>query len=146
MSRYFGLHTAAELAVPLFLALPMAHLAARLEYQQRKWQDAGYNALLHWARRAHLETTDSRPERLVARSLAQIVTLNFLLFTLGLLVLLTLYHLLRDWLPPGALNLPLTWRHLWFLAGIGGIVGLRLQKSIALFAASVAAIALVYLL
>jgi PTS system mannose-specific IIC component len=146
VSHFFDLHTASELAIPLFLALPLAHLAAQLEHRQRKWQDGSYNALLQWARRAHLESAVSRPERLVAGSLVQIFVLHFLIFVTGLACLLSLYYGLRVWFSPAALRLPVTWPHLWFLAGIGGIVGLRLKKSIMVFAVAVAVIAVTRLL
>lgn len=146
MSRFFDLHTASELLVPIFLTLPFAHAAAMLEHRQRRLQDGGYNGLLQWARRAHLESSVSRPERLVLGSLGQIAALNVLLFIGAQVCLFALYYALQALLSPSALQLPVTWPHLWFLAGLGGIVGLRLKKSIAAFAVAVTGIALAQLL
>jgi PTS system mannose-specific IIC component len=146
MSRFFDLHSASELLVPIFLTLPFAHFAAMVEHRQRRLQDGGYNGLLRWARRAHLESSVSRPEQLVLRSLSQIVMFNFFLFIAAQACLFALYYGLQSWLSPSALRLPVTWPHLWFLAGLGGIVGLRLKKSIAAFAVAVAGIALAQLL
>jgi PTS system mannose-specific IIC component len=123
--HYFALSEPNQIALVLALVLPLGLLAARLEGSQRTWQNAGYNEILHWARRD--TRVDSPPERIVARSVGQLVGLYGLAFLASLVLLLWLTGLLLPLIPKPH-RFQLTWAHLWFVASLGGLVSLRIRR------------------
>lgn len=146
LCEYFKLSQPGEIVYPLVLTMPMAVLGAKLEYQQRRWQDGGYNSLLHWSRMPGHRRHPHKPERLVLFSLVQLVALNLALFTLGLLAILGILLLLGLDDKAAMLDLPLGWAHLWFLAAIGGLLALRVKRSYIIVACGVVLLALISIL
>ncbi len=145
LARGLDIRTPGALALPLGLSVALSLLGARLEVFQRKWQDAGYNELLRWARRSAQTRSPHRPERLILRSILQLLVLHFVFFSLGLLTLLGLLSPLYDALGHTTLRVPLGWGQLWFLAAVGGVVALRLKKACVLFAIVVLALSVWHL-
>lgn len=142
LAQYFHLDTPGLLVYPLVCAIPMALVASRLEYLQRRWQDAGHNSLLHWQRASGKLEHSLQPERLVLVSLLQQFMMYFALFILGLLSLLALLHFLQAPEVRKMLTLPLSWMHIWFLAAIGGVLALRTKQSYGILALGVGLVAL----
>jgi PTS system mannose-specific IIC component len=128
-----------ELALPLFLALPVALAGSRLEFNLRKWQDRSYNALLRHARRSATGEAPFDPGRLVAVAVAQAFAANFAFFAVSLVILVQIMGWLNDNVIKG-MHFPLEWGHLWFLAAMGGILSLRVRRAFGMLAAGVAAV------
>lgn len=132
---YFGLSGPSEYALPLLCSLPMGLLGVRLELFQRRWQDAGYNSLLHWARKTgSRHTARHAPGRLVGISLLQLFALYFITFCLGLLALIAVMTFLQAQQTVLGAGMALQWGHLWFVGALGGVLSLRIRKSYVTFA------------
>jgi PTS system mannose-specific IIC component len=145
LAHHFGVRGPEGLLLPLICSLPLGLLGARVEYWQRRWQDATYNALLHWARRSARRSQRFYPEKLVLSSVLQYVTVHFVLFGFLLLALIWLLEGVQGRLSPVE-HLPLGWGHLWLLAAMGGINALRINKAYGLLAAGIGATALLHAL
>ncbi len=143
LADYFLLLQPSELLLPLALSLPMALVGARLEYLQRRWQDAGYNSLLHWMRLADGRRNPRHPERLILTSVLQQLALNLAVFTVGILVLIEVVAVMRPMVGAYLRSFPITWPHLWFVAALGGILALRLNRSYKILACGVVLLTLV---
>ncbi|MFV0347535.1 MAG: PTS sugar transporter subunit IIC [Halodesulfovibrio sp.] len=130
ISHYFNVQDAPTLAFPILVSLPAALLAARIEYRQRKMQNAGYNRIIHWGRK---DAEDSVPGRVVVRSLVQSFVMHALFFCLCQLVLIVTIKGL-SWYMGHLPAIPgIGWMHLWFAAGIGGVMSLRVRRSYVVF-------------
>lgn len=134
-----------ELVIPLILSIPMALVGRRLELFQRRWQDAGYNELLRWARSDGNTKRYRGPGALVFRSVMQILCLNFSLFTIGLLLLSGIIYSLSLY-QADMLRFNVTWGHLWFMAVIGGLISLRLKRAYVLLVGALLAVGLANIL
>lgn len=133
--NYFGLSLPSQLVWPLLMSIPMALIARELEAYQRRLQNNSYNALLHWARSAH--PIEHLPERLIHASLLQLLIMNFVLFSFGLLALIGCYTILQEHLPADYLVFPFSWGWLWILAAVGGLLSLRLRPAYATLCISI---------
>lgn len=110
----------------LALAAPLAWVGAKAESWQRVIQNGSFNKLLHWARE---DTVRFRPKTLIFSSLMQIMFLNMFVFVLSFCVL---FVILEKIMPVWSLHsYGLKWPHLWMLALVGAISGLRLRKAYA---------------
>lgn len=142
LADYFSMQTPGELVYAIVLTMPMALLGAKLEYFQRRWQDASYNNLLHWARMPIRRRNPDHPKRLVRISLLQQLSMNYGFFIVAVLALAGVLTFLRSFPEPAALTSGLRWPQLWFLAALGGLLALRMKRSYAIVACSVLALAL----
>ncbi len=142
LAQYFNLSDPGLVVYPLVCAIPVALVASRFEYFQRRWQDAGHNSLLHWQRSSGRLAHSLVPERLVFISLVQQFMMQFALFILGMLCLLALLSFLQTPDVRETLTLPLRWTHIWFLAALGGVLALRTKHSYGILALGVGAVAL----
>ncbi len=111
--------------------LPLAYLGAWAEQLHRKRQNACYNQLLTWNRSSGVELF--APNRLTVRALGEIFALNFTVFFLCLIPLLSGARLLQPLLSGGAQP---TWPMLWIGACAGAILALRVPRAYALAAAA----------
>ncbi len=125
--NYFGLSLPSQLVWPLLMSIPMALIARELEAYQRRLQNGSYNALLRWARSA--TSTEHLPEKLIYFSVLQLLVMNFVLFSFGLLALIGCYTILQDHLPADYLVFPFSWGWLWILAAVGGLLSLRIRPA-----------------
>lgn len=139
---YFEMTTPAEIVYPILLSLPMALLGAKIEYFQRRWQDGGYNNLLHWARMPARRRNPDHPKRLVRFSVLQQLCMQFGFFIVAVLALAGALILLQSYEEPAALASGLRWPHLWFVAAIGGLLALRMRRSYAILLCSLLGVAL----
>lgn len=130
VSSYFNIQDATMLAFPMLVSMPAALLASRIEYWQRKMQNAGYNRIIHWGRR---DEEDSVPGKVLVQSLAQSLILHALFFCLCLLVLIVTIKGLSWYLGHLPAISGVGWMHLWFAAGIGGVMSLRVRRSYVVF-------------
>ncbi len=135
VSRYFGIDQAALLAVPIMISLPAALLSAKVEYWQRRMQASGYNRIIRWGRKG--EESDAAG-RVILLSLFQILALHVVFLCACLLVLIGTIWAMSWYLGHLPVINGVTWLHLWFVAGIGGIMSLRVRRSYVLFLAILA--------
>lgn len=118
-------------ALVLVAVLPMAHLGAWMEQRYRKRQNLSYNSLIKWNRRG--VSRDYAPHKLVIQSLAELFTLNLVLFLLCTTSLLTVMRLALPWISQGFQP---TWPMLWMGACAGAILALRLPRAYVVAGAS----------
>jgi PTS system mannose-specific IIC component len=130
VSSYFNIQDATMLALPILVSMPAALLASRIEYWQRKLQNAGYNRIIHWGRK---DAEDSVPGRVLMQSLAQSFIMHILFFCVCQLVLILTIRGLSWYLGHLPAISGLGWMHLWFAAGIGGVMSLRVRRSYVVF-------------
>ena len=130
VAQYFGVQSASQLVVPMAIGLPAALLGAKVEYWQRKLQNAGYNKLIHWGRRA--EVTDISGTAIL-RSLVQLFLLHLAFIAVCMLVLIGTINVISWYLGHLPVIPNIEWAHLWFAACIGGVLSLRVQRSYLVF-------------
>ncbi|UZP69125.1 PTS sugar transporter subunit IIC [Desulfovibrio mangrovi] len=140
VSRYFNIQDASLLAFPMLVSLPAALLASRIEYWQRKMQNAGYNRLIQWGRK---DVEDSEPGRILFRSLLQSFVMHVAFFCLCQLVLIGTIRGLSWYLGHLPVINGVEWLHLWFVAGLGGVMSLRVRRSYFVFALGLVSIVLI---
>lgn len=139
---FFSLHTPGQVVFPILMSLPLALLGSKLEFFQRRWQDGGYNTLLHWARLPERRRNPNQPERLVLFSLLQQMGLQFALYTVCVLALVGILLFVFLEMEPFTLTEGMRWPHLWFPAALGGVLALRVKRSYVILAGGVFALAL----
>ncbi len=135
----------AAAVIPMLLSIPAALLGGRVEQMQRRWQDAGYNEMVHWARQPQEHAGALTLEKIVLLSLVQQMLANWLLFCALLVVLAPLNRFLLHAYDPASAGLPLAWGHVWLLAAMGGLIALRLRNAYGLLVAAVAVMAGLYI-
>lgn len=133
----FNLSSPDLLAVPLLLVLPAALCGAQLEYLLRKRENRQYNAILHWGRQPAMDQT--LPSGIVRSSLLWHGLAQFCMFVAWSLVLdvtIRVFAAAFGYIPRvnGVL-----WGHLWFVAGLGGLLALRIRRAYVVFGFSLAA-------
>ncbi len=141
--QFFDLRDPGLIVYPLALSVPFALFGSKIEYFQRRWQDAGHSSLLRWQRRSGWNVSNRKPERLLYTSLVQQFVMNFTLFILGQLFLLGVLYFLMSPDVRKAIVLPISWPHLWFVAALGGMLALRTKRSYSILAAGVGLLTLV---
>ncbi len=120
LAFHLDLHRAEQILPIIFLVIPLALLAVRLESWQRIFQNQSYDKLLSWSRSC---IDEFHPTILIKKSLLQIVCMNSLFFFCSFLILGYVYLYIKPFWP---LTLKgFTWNHLWIFALIGAILSLR---------------------
>lgn len=132
-----NLHTPAAIAFPLLLSLPAAFLGSHVEQLLRKRHDSSYNNALHWGRQPNREDTPLK--RIVLRSLAVQFCAQFALFIALLLVLDITMALAGSFIAATMHDSRIGWSHLWFLAGVGGVLALRIRAAYVAYGVSATA-------
>lgn len=130
VSHYFGIHEAPVLVIPMLISLPTALLFSKVEYWQRKMQNHGYNTLIQWGRK---NADVNIPGEIILRSLIQLVVIHAIFFSICLLVLIGTINAMSYYIGHLPVVQSISWMHLWFIAGIGGAMSLRVRRSYVVF-------------
>lgn len=133
----FGLTSPDQIAVPLLLTLPAALSGAQLEYLLRKRANRQYNEILHWGRQA--VDGDSPFAGMTRSALSTHALAQGLLFLAWSLVLDITIHLFVAFIGYIPHVNGIVWGHLWFVAGLGGLLALRVRRAYYVYAVSLAA-------
>ncbi len=126
------LSTPSEIFLVMMSTIPFAFMGAWLENRQREWQNKNYNLLLRWASK---KQTHAGPKKMIGISLLQQLALNTTFGGVGLYVLYLFWNTLSPHIPQ---NTFLSWPVAWLLAGIGGMMALRIRRAYLLFLGMVA--------
>ncbi|MFO7818184.1 MAG: PTS sugar transporter subunit IIC [Thermodesulfobacteriota bacterium] len=124
-----------QIFILMLCTIPLAFLGSWLEGRQREWQNKSYNLLLRWAARKQSHTP---PQKMVAASIRQQMILNMVF---GLSSLYFLYFCGLRLLPFIPDTNYFTWPMAWLMAGVGGIMALRVRKAYAFFFLGLAGVA-----
>lgn len=124
LGKLLGLSTPWNILPLLGLAAPLAWVGSKMESWQRIIQNGSFNRLLNWARE---DAEKFRPKILIHTSLLQILFMNVFLFVGSFCLLFALIEEILPLWPAGGAWL--AWPHLWMLALVGPISGLRLRKA-----------------
>ena len=128
MVYILDLHLTEEVFLAIILTIPLALFGSWLEGQQRIWQNKSYNELLKRVRRGY--QNGFYPERLILKSIFQILMVNFLFAYFSLHALIFIYEKIAPISPRSTF---LAWPYLWIFASIGGILSLRISRAYAVF-------------
>ena len=135
-----GIHA---LFLPVMLTLPLGLLGSFLEKKHREWQSKGYARTLQ---AFHATGSVEKPARVsIGISLAQSFFLHFTIFLCVAPVVLAALHYLTV-CHETVLTLPdATWPLLWAFGAMGGVLALRIKRSLTIFAIGIAALGLMLL-
>lgn len=118
-------------ALCIALAIPIGLLGPQVEYAQRRWQNAGYNALLHWSRHSHRQDSEGILTWLSLRSVGQLAVVQILYFLCATSLAWVAGSIIDARQVFMTLDLPLTWPLLWFSACVGAVLALRVRRAYA---------------
>ena len=121
-----------DIFLAMILTIPLALFGSWLEGRQRMWQNKSYNQLLKRVRRGYRNGFYS--EKLISKSILQILIVNFIFAYLSIHALIFIYEKIAPIWPRNSF---LAWPYLWIFASIGGILSLRIRRAYAVFLAGV---------
>jgi len=121
---YFQLESIEQIFFQMLLTIPGAYILALFEGWHRVRQNKSYNIVLHQSRD---KFESFQPEKMIFKSMAGSLGINFLAACVGL-YLLTLIHPLINILPQPDQDI-LKWPHLLMIAGISAIAALRIKRA-----------------
>ena len=117
-----------EIFLAMILTIPLALFGSWLEGRQRMWQNKSYNQLLKRVRRGY--QNEFCPEKLISKSILQILIVNFIFAYLSIYALIFIYEKIAPIWPRNSF---LAWPYLWIFASIGGILSLRIRRAYVVF-------------
>ena len=117
-----------DIFLAMILTIPLALFGSWLEGRQRMWQNKSYNQLLKRVRRGY--QNEFYPEKLISKSILQILIVNFIFAYLSIHALIFIYEKIAPIWPRNSF---LAWPYLWIFASIGGILSLRIRRAYVVF-------------